>query len=185
MSKGALGLLSAYWPERTARHAHIPLERVSQFCVHRPAASDPDRPALITPARAVTFAELSAMVGAAAGHIAGRVGEGGRVAVVAEDPVELAAVALGCLEADRLAFLSSAPVETRALDAFSPDLVVGAGGVDAAGLLLAARGVPEVSGEAPSPGRPNLRLPVLALPRPWPGEVLHNHKTLVATAVSF
>ncbi|MGH9037358.1 MAG: AMP-binding protein, partial [Acidimicrobiia bacterium] len=176
MSKGALGLLSAYWPERTARHAHIPLERISQFSVHRPSAADPNRPALITPGRTVTFAELAAMVGAVAGHLGGRVGEGGRVAVVAEDPVELAAVALGCLEADRLAFLSSVPVEARILEAFSPDLVVGAGGVDAAGLL---------SGRAATPGKPNLRLPVLALPRPWPGEVLHNHKTLVATAVSF
>ena len=176
MSKGALGLLSAYWPERTARHAHTPLERISQFCVHRPAAADPDRPALITPGRTVTFAELSATVGAVAGHVAGRVRERGRVAVVGEDPVELAAVALGCLEADRLAFLSSVPVEARILEAFSPDLVVGTGGVAAAELL---------EGPPATPGKPNLRLPILALPRPWPGEVLHNHKTLVATAVSF
>ena len=176
MSKGALGLLSAYWPERTARHAHIPLERISQFAVHRPAAADPDRPALVTPGRTVTFAELSALVGTVAGHIGGRVADGGRVAVMAEDPVELAAVALGCLEADRLAFLSAAPVPDRILAAFSPDLVVGAGGVVPAELLQGPRA---------TPGKPNLRLPVLALPRPWPGEVLHNHKTLVATAVSF
>lgn len=176
MSKGALGLLSAYWPERTARHAHTPLERISQFAVHRQAASDPDRPALITPQRTVTFAELSALVGTVAAQIGSRVGEGGRVAVAAEDPVELAALALGTLEADRLAFLSTAPVEARLLDAFGPDLVVGAGGV-AAGELF--------EGEPAAPARPNLRLPILALPRPWSGEVLHNHKTLVATAVSF
>ena len=56
MGKGALGLLSAYWPEMTARHAHIPLERAPQYTVHRSAKSDPDRPALITPNRSVTFA---------------------------------------------------------------------------------------------------------------------------------
>lgn len=176
MSKGALGLLSAYWPERTARHAHIPLERISQFALHRQAATDPDRRALITPDRTVTFAELSAAVAVAAGQIGGRVEEGGRVAVMADDPVELAAVALGCLEADRLAFLSAGPVEGRLLDAFSPDLVVGTGGVAPAELL---------EGPPATPGKPNLRLPILALPRPWPGEVLHNHKTLVATAISF
>ena len=62
MGKGALGLLSAYWPEMTARHAHVPLERAPQFTVHRSAKSDPDRAALITPERSVTFAELSDLV---------------------------------------------------------------------------------------------------------------------------
>lgn len=187
MSKGALGLLSAYWPERTARHAHVPLERVSQFCVHRPAGSEPDRAALASPARTLTYAELSTLVRTVAQGVAERVGDGGRVAIVTPDPVETAVAALGCLEADRLVFVAGGPVAPRVLDAFAADLVIGpAGGtapagtptVDAAELM----GGPPPAG---SPPRPNLRQPILALPRPWGGEVLHNHKTLVATAVSF
>ena len=73
MGKGALGLLSAYWPEMTARHAHVPLERAPQFTVHRSAKSDPDRPALVTAERSVSFAELSALVRAAGGTVIGTV----------------------------------------------------------------------------------------------------------------
>ncbi|HLF41221.1 MAG TPA: hypothetical protein VI854_07080 [Acidimicrobiia bacterium] len=185
MSKGALGLLSAYWPERTARHAHIPLERVTQFCVHRAAGAEGDRAALVTPSRTVTFAEMSALVSAAAGVVQAGVPEGGRVAVMADDPVSLIAGALGAMEADRLAFLAAGPVERAVLDAFEPGLVIGPD--DAYAPPGAARLSPAAlaEGSAPTLPRPNFRLPILAQPRPWPGEVLHNHKTLVATAISF
>jgi hypothetical protein len=69
--------------------------------------------------------------------------------------LELATVALGCLEADRLAFLSAAPVEAPILDAFSPDLVVGAGGVDARRTAARGSGCPlrdELG--LPAPGTP-------------------------------
>src|SRR5918999_6424228 len=123
MGKGALGLLSAYWPEMTARHAHIPLERAPQFTVHRSAKSDPDRVALVTPQRSVTFAELSDLVRRAAAGIVERIGDGERVAVLVEDPVAQAAFTFGAWEADRIAFVASGPVSFEKLADFAPDLV--------------------------------------------------------------
>src|SRR5436190_1661189 len=130
MGKGALGLLSAYWPEMTARHAHVPLERAPQFTVHRSAKSDPDRAALVTPDRSVSFAELSGLVRAAGAGIAERAGDGGRVAVLVDDPLAQAACAFGAWEADRLLFVASGPVPPGPLADFAPDLVVGAAGVE-------------------------------------------------------
>jgi len=185
MGKGALGLLSAYWPEMTARHAHVPLERSSQFTVHRSATSDPDRIALATPERSVTFAELSDLVRRAAAGIAQRTGEGGRVAVLLDDPLSQAACAFGAWEADRLAFVASGPVPPATLADFAPDLVI------ARELAHAPPGVRvetpyTLSAEPVTFGKANLRTPVLVLPKPdRTGEVAHNHKTLVATAVAF
>src|SRR5438067_3423 len=186
MGKGALGLLSAYWPEMPARHAHVPLERAPQFTVHRSARSDPDRPALITPERSVSFAELSGLVRAAGAGIAERVGDAGRVAVLLDDPLTQAACAFGAWEADRLALVASGPVPAGPLADFAPDLVVGPPGVEA------PPGVPIVDPQtllATEPvtfGKANLRGPVLVLAKPdGSGEVAHNHKTLVATAVAF
>jgi hypothetical protein len=185
MGKGALGLLSAYWPEMTARHAHVPLERAPQFTVHRSAKSDPDRAALVTPERSVTFAELSDLVRRAAAGIAERTGEGGRVAVLHDDPIAQAACAFGAWEADRLAFVATGPVPLEPLIDFAPDLVI------ARELAHAPPGVPvetahTVPAEPVTFGKANLRAPVLVLPnRDATGEVAHNHKTLVATAVAF
>jgi acyl-CoA synthetase (AMP-forming)/AMP-acid ligase II len=185
MGKGALGLLSAYWPEMTARHAHVPLERAPQFTVHRSAKSDPDRAALVTPERSVTFAELSDLVRRAAAGIAERTGEGGRVAVLHDDPIAQAAGAFGAWEADRLAFVATGPVPLEPLTDFAPDLVI------ARELAHAPPGVPvetphTVPAEPVTFGKANLRAPVLVLPnRDATGEVAHNHKTLVATAVAF
>lgn len=186
MGKGALGLLSAYWPEMTARHAHVPLERAPQFTVHRSAKSDPDRLALVTPERSVTFAELSDLVRRAGAGIAERTGESGRIAILLDDPVALAACAFGAWEADRLAFLSSGPVPFGPLTDFAPDLVV------ARELAHAPPGVPVetahtlLATEPVTFGKANLRAPVIVLAKPdASGEVAHNHKTLVATAVAF
>ncbi len=185
MGKGALGLLSAYWPEMTARHAHVPLERAPQFTVHRSAKSDPDRAALVTPERSVTFAELSEMVRRAAAGIAERTAEGGRVAVLHDDPIAQAACAFGAWEADRLAFVASGPVPPGPLSDFAPDLVI------ARELAHSLPGVPAVTphtvqAEPVTFGKANLRAPILVLPnRDATGEVAHNHKTLVATAVAF
>jgi hypothetical protein len=185
VGKGALGLLSAYWPEMTARHAHVPLERAPQFTVHRSATSDPDRAALVTPQRSVTFAELSELVRRAAAGIAERTEENGRVAVLLDDPVAQAACAFGAWEADRLAFVASGPVPFETLADFAPDLVV------ARELAHGLRGVPvetpfTLPAEPVTFGKANLRAPVLVLPNAdATGEVAHNHKTLVATAVAF
>ncbi|HKY76209.1 MAG TPA: AMP-binding protein [Acidimicrobiia bacterium] len=186
MGKGALGLLSAYWPEMTARHAHVPLERATQYTVHRTAASDPDRAALVTPQRSVTFAELSDLVRRAAAGIAERVGDGGRVAILVDDPIAQAAFTFGAWEADRIAFVASGPVPFDKLTDFAPDLVI------ARELAHAPPGVPvgtphTVMAKAPgTSGKPNLRTPVLVLPNvDATGEVAHNHKTLVGTAVAF
>ena len=186
MGKGALGLLSAYWPEMTARHAHVPLERAPQFTVHRSAKSDPDRAALVTPQRSVTFAEISDLVRRAGAAIAERTGEGGRVAILLDDPLHQAACAFGAWEADRLAFVASGPVPLGPLTDFAPDLVI------ARELAHAPPGVPVetaytmLAAEPVTFGKPNLRTPILVLPnRDATGEVAHNHKTLVATAVAF
>ncbi len=186
MGKGALGLLSAYWPEMTARHAHIPLERAPQYTVHRSAKSDPDRPALITPNRSVTFAELSDLVRRAGAAIAERTEENGRVAILVDDPVSQAAFAFGAWEADRLAFLHSGPAPVGPLTDFAPDLVV------ARELAHAPPGVPVDTAytllrtEPVTFGKANLRSPILVLPNAdATGEVAHNHKTLVGTAVAF
>ncbi len=186
MGKGALGLLSAYWPEMTARHAHVPLERAPQFTVHRSAKSDPDRAALVTPQRSVTFAEMSDLVRRAGAAIAERTGEGGRVAILLDDPLHQAACAFGAWEADRLAFVACGPVPMGPLTDFAPDLVI------ARELAHAPPGVPVetaytmLAAEPVTFGKPNLRAPILVLPnRDATGEVAHNHKTLVATAVAF
>ena len=185
MGKGALGLLSAYWPEMTARHAHVPLERAPQFTVHRSAKSDPDRPALVTPERSVTFAELADLVRRAAAGIAARTAENGRVAILLDDPVAQAACTFGAWEADRLAFVASGPVPPGPLADFAPDLVI------ARELAHAPPGVPvetpyTLASEPVTFGKANLRAPVLVLANPdGSGEVAHNHKTLVATAVAF
>jgi hypothetical protein len=186
MGKGALGLLSAYWPEMTARHAHIPLERAPQYTVHRQAKSDPDRPALVTPKRSVTFAELSDLVRRAGAAIAERTDESGRVAILVDDPVSQAAFAFGAWEADRLAFVHSGPAPAGPLTDFAPDLVV------ARELAHAPPGVPVDTAfallrtEPVTFGKANLRSPILVLPNAdATGEVAHNHKTLVGTAVAF
>ena len=186
MGKGALGLLSAYWPEMTARHAHIPLERAPQYTVHRSAKSDPDRAALITPRRSVTFAELSDLVRRAAAGIAERVEEGGRVAILLDDPIDQAVYAFGAWEADRLAFVHPGPAPMDKLADFAPDLVI------ARELAHAPPGVPVgtahtvMAREPVTFGKANLRTPILVLANvDATGEVAHNHKTLVGTAVAF
>jgi acyl-CoA synthetase (AMP-forming)/AMP-acid ligase II len=186
MGKGALGLLSAYWPEMTARHAHVPLERAPQFTIHRSAKSDPDRAALVTPGRSVSFAELSGLVRAAAAGIAQRVPDGGRVAIVVDDPLSQAACMFGAWECDRLVFAATGPVPAGPLADFAPDLVVAPAGFDGPPDVPVVDPEALLATEPVTFGKANLRAPVLVLPKPdRTGEVAHNHKTLVATAVAF
>ena len=140
----------------------------------------------VTPNRSVTFAELSDLVRRAGAAIAERTEENGRVAILVDDPVSQAAFAFGAWEADRLAFLHSGPAPVGPLTDFAPDLVV------ARELAHAPPGVPVDTAytllrtEPVTFGKANLRSPILVLPNAdATGEVAHNHKTLVGTAVAF
>lgn len=185
MSKGALGLLAAYWPEGTARYAHVPLERATQYCVHRTAAAEAGRPALATPGRTLDYAELSRETKAGASALAARgMSAGKRVAIALGDPGLAIPALLAVLEADCTGWLAGDDPSAAALAAFAPDLVVSEAPV-AGHETIPPEALREGDPDASRP-RPNLRLPVLALPAPGgAGEVLHNHKTLVATAISF
>ena len=48
MSKGALGLLAAYWPEDTPRYTHVPLKVVGDTTIYPIAAASPERAALMS-----------------------------------------------------------------------------------------------------------------------------------------
>lgn len=186
MSKGSLGMLSAYWPEETARYGHIPLERVTQGCVHKPAESEGQRTALVSGGQRLSFAELSERTRLVAAALRDRVEPGTRVAVALEDPVELLSCSLGALDADCLAWMCPAAPEPAVLAAFEPALVVAA---DGGAALSGARALTPQEllrgGEGEAVGRPKLRNPILALARPGVGEVLHSHRTLRATSIAF
>ena len=176
MSKGALGLLSAYWPEELPRYGHVPLERVTRGCIHRPAESHPDTPALVAGSRRTSFAELSEATRRAASALRERLAPGERVAVTVAEPTELLACALGALEADLQLWMQAGAADPATLARFEPALLVAdsEGAAAASGATAAASPAAILeggSGEEPG-GRPNLRRPVLTLPRPgaarWP-----------------
>ena len=182
MSKGSLGLLAAYWPEGTARYAHVPLERSTQYCVHRQATSEPERPALRAGDRTLAYAELSRRVRSGGAALRARSEPGARVVVSGTDPLELVVAALCALEADLCVWIAGPEAEPAGVAAFGPALALGSplrADVPTLSADELASGDPEAA-----PPRPNLRLPVLALARPGGGEVLHSHKTLVANAIS-
>lgn len=186
MSKGALGLLSAYWPEDTARYAHVPLARATQGCVFGPAISEGARIALAVGERHLTFAELAERTSAVAAALRERVERGARVALVLDDPLELLACLTGSIEADLLVWPSPREPDPAALAAFEPDLVVARAPL--VGSRPTAHATPDAlfaGGTSVSGPRPKLREPVLALAHPGAGEVLHSHKTLSATAIAF
>jgi len=182
MSKGSLGLLAAYWPQGTARYAHVPLERVTQYCVHRQAASEPERTALRAGERVLSYAELSRRVRSGGAALRARSEPGARVVVSGADPLELVVYALCALEADLCVWIAGPEVDPAALAAFGPALALGAP-ISGGPPLLAGAELSAGDADA-TPPRPNLRLPVLALARPGGGEALHSHKTLVASAIS-
>jgi hypothetical protein len=182
MSKGSLGLLAAYWPEGTARYAHVPLERVTQYCVHRQAAAEPELTALQAGERALSYAELSRRVRSGGALLRARSEPGARVVVSGSDPLDLVVCALAALEADLCIWLAGPEVDPAALADFGATLGLGARAAEALPTLSADE---LAAGDAEAtPPRPNLRLPVLVLARPGGGEVAHNHKTLVASAIS-
>lgn len=182
MGKGALGQLAAYWPEDTARYAHVPLKRVGEVTLHAAAATAADRPALVSRSGVASYGELSARVKRAAEALRGRVAKGARVALALDDPVELVTALFACFENELLAF-ASAPVNPAALALFAPDLVLGAAAVAGRPAVAFADLLVEEGKKATE--RPDFKKPLLALPLPdGSGEALHNHKTLAATAIA-
>lgn len=183
MSKGALGLLAAYWPEDTPRYAHIPLKTVTEIAIHAIAGGAAARPAFVHAGGTLSYGELSARVRAMADALRERCQRGARVGVALDDPGQLLVTTFGAFEAELLVFPSLGTPAERALRAFAPELIVGAGGLP---------DVPAVSFEqlsqssgTPRSGRPDFRTPILAFAKPdRSGEVLHNHRSLVATAIA-
>jgi hypothetical protein len=185
MSKGSLGMLSAYWPEETARYGHIPLERVTQGCVHKPAESEGERTALVSGDERLSFSELSERTRLVAAALRDRAEPGTRIAIALDDPVELLCCTMGALDADCLVWMASAAPDPGALAAFEPDLAVATGGDALEGLPIATPRELLRGGQGEAGGRPKLRNPILALARPGVGEVLHSHRTLRATSIAF
>ncbi len=183
MSKGSLGLLSAYWPEDTPRYAHIPLKTVAEVTINPIADSAPNLPALVFGNTTITYGELRDRVARCAGAIRGRCKSGTRVAIALGDPAELVVTALGAFEAQTLNLLNAETPQSQALSAFVPALIIGtAQATDVASLSFS-----EIIALAPTERsqRPDLRTPILALARPdGRGEVLHSHRTMAATAIA-
>jgi AMP-binding enzyme len=179
MGKGALGALAAYWPEDTARYAHVPLKRVGEITLHEAAKSAGDRPALVTAAGPVSYGELSEQVKQLAARLRARLQKGSRVAIALADPRELVAALFACFETEMLAFASAGEISPELLGVFSADLVIGRApnGVGFADLFAG-----EPSDRA---DRPDFKKPLIAFPKPdRSGEVVHSHKTLAATAIA-
>jgi hypothetical protein len=184
MSKGALGMLAAYWPEDTARYAHIPLKTVNDVAIYASAQTAAEQPALVDGDQVTTYGELSERVRRIGDALRARCNRGARVAIALDDPVELLAAAFGAFDAELVTAMNSGSFTPEALRAFAPELVVGSS--------EGAEGVASVSfadlhsapGKAHS-GRRDFRTPILALEKKdRSGEVLHNHRSLVATSIA-
>lgn len=177
MGKGALGALAAYWPEDTARYAHVPLKRVGDITLH--ALANAERVALVTATASLRYADLSARVKKLASALRGRLATGARVAIALADPADLVTALFGCFECELLAYASASPIDAGTLGLFAPDLVIGGDSPGAVALatLLAEEG-------SDKPDRPDFKKPLLAFAKPdKSGEAVHNHKTLAATGV--
>jgi len=180
MGKGALGALAAYWPEDTARYAHVPLKRVGEITLHASAAGAGERPALVTAEGAASYAEISAVVKQLAAALRGRLSKGSRVALALDDPRELLCALFACWETEMLALAAEGPIAPQELALFGADLVIGAKSEQ--GISFASLAAEEGSDKS---DRPDFKKPLLALAKPdRRGEVLHTHKTLAATAIA-
>ncbi len=186
MSKGALGLLSAYWPEDTPRYAHIPLKTVGDVTIHEAAQAAPSQTALIGASSQLTYAELSARVKQLGGALRARLQRGARVAIALGDAAQTIVAAFGAFEADCLAFISDRPATRELLAAFAPDLVIADADFVPADAPNVVRFDDLIGAEDKErSGRPDFRSPILALPMPdRRGEALHNHRSLTATGIS-
>src|SRR5712692_5540376 len=128
MGKGALGALAAYWPEDTARYAHVPLKRVGEVTLHATASSAGDRAALISAGGSASYGEISSNVKRLAASLRGRLQKGARVAVGLEDPVELITTLFACFETEMLAHASARGIDQQLAELFGADVVIGGTG---------------------------------------------------------
>lgn len=184
MSKGALGLLSAYWPEDTPRYAHIPLKTIGDTTIYAIAATSPDRAALNSAGGSLTYGELAEKARVFGRALRGRVERGSRVALALSNPAEMLIAMFGAFEADVLAFPHPGTPPKPVLDAFAPDLIVGENIPEGTASAATFDAIMSETGKERS-GRPDFRTPILALAMPnGRGEALHNHRTLVATGIS-
>ena len=184
MSKGALGLLSAFWPEDTPRYAHIPLKTVGDVTIYEVAKTAPHAIALVSARGSVEYRELAEKSRRFADALRNRVERGARVAIVETDPAAMLVAALGAFEAATLCFLNVGAPPQAVLEAFVPDLVVGAGVASGTAPIAAFDEIMAAPGKERS-ARPDFRMPILAMAMPGGrGEVLHNHRSLTATAIS-
>jgi hypothetical protein len=184
MSKGALGLLSAYWPEDTPRYAHIPLKTIGDATIYTIAATAPDRAALASAGGSLTYGVLAEKARAFGRALRGRVERGSRVALALNNPAEMLIAMFGAFEAEVLAFPHLGTPPKPILDAFAPDLTVGEIIPETTAPVATFDAIMAETGKERS-GRPDFRTPILALAMPnGRGEALHNHRTLVATGIS-
>jgi len=184
VSKGALGLLSAFWPEDTPRYAHIPLKTVGDATIYEVAKTAPHAIALASARGSVEYGELAEKSRRFADALRGRVERGARVAIVETEPAAMLIAALGAFDAAALCFLSAGAPPQQVLDAFVPDLVIGTGVASGAAPIVTFDEMMAAPGKERS-ARPDFRMPILAMAMPGGGgEVLHNHRSLTATAIS-
>lgn len=185
MSKGALGLLSAYWPEDTPRYAHLPLKTVGDMTIYPASESAPGRAALVSSAGVLSYGDFAARARRVADSLRRRIQRASRLAIALPDAAEMLVALFGGFDAEALVYLSAAAPSKAALDAFQPDLVVAPAPI--AGSSAPLVGFDELidSEGRPAEGRRDIRIPILVLPAPaGRGEVHHSHRSLVATAVS-
>jgi hypothetical protein len=180
MGKGALGQLAAYWPEDTARYAHVPLKRVGEITLHASAKAAPERAALVTGSGAASYGTISDDVKRAAAALRGRLKKGSRVAIELADPLELVTAMFACFDSELLAYASAGEIPQTTLGLFGADLVLGRSGENAVefAALIAEPGNEKTE-------RPDFKTPLLAFAKPdRSGEILYNHKTLAAQAIA-
>jgi acyl-CoA synthetase (AMP-forming)/AMP-acid ligase II len=186
MSKGALGLLSAYWPEDTPRYAHIPLKTVGDVTIHEAAQAAPGQTSLVGASARLSYSDLSAQVKQFGGAIRARAQRGARIAIALGDAAQMIVAAFGAFEADCVAFLSDRPLSADVIAAFAADLIIADENLVAPNTANVVRFDDLLAGETKEKsGRSDFRSPILALPMPdRRGEALHSHRSLAATAIS-
>lgn len=184
MSKGALGLLAAYWPEDTPRYAHLPLKSVGDVTIYQQTAPA-DRAALVSASATLTYRMLAERSRHFADCLRSRVKRASRVAIVTTDAARMLVSAFAAFDAEALIFLSEKPPSAQALDAFQAELIIAPEAIPGASAPVVTFEQVEGFERRPREGRADIRTPLVVLPTPdGRGEVRHSSRSLVATAVS-
>ena len=161
-----------------------PLKTVGDVTIYEVAKTAPHAIALVSARGSVEYRELAEKSRRFADALRNRVERGARVAIVETDPAAMLVAALGAFEAATLCFLNVGAPPQEVLEAFVPDLVIGAGVASGTAPIAAFDEIMVAPGKERS-ARPDFRMPILAMAMPGGrGEVLHNHRSLTATAIS-